>query len=218
MSLLKRRQDPPRFNNYKQYKPYLREDFTYTCVYCTIHENELGGPRIFGVEHFRPKDNPTRPEFKELETVYTNLLYACGVCNSFKKEDWPCDDPIVEGKGYIDPCDHDYDEHFVQTADCQIEGLSPVATYMIERLHLNRRQLQKLRQIRKQEEELHQKFMNLYQQVLSAIETSLNDKTLSAHAHITLQMSREIFLVERQDRQQLWKTRWDPLVELEDYR
>jgi hypothetical protein len=218
MTLLKRRQNPPHFDDYKQYKPYLREDFSYACVYCAVHENELGGPRIFGVEHFRPKNNPAQPEFRALVTVYYNLMYACSVCNSFKREDWPSDDPINEGKGYIDPCEHDYDDHFVQTSDFQVKGLSPVADYMIERLHLNRRQLQKLREIRKREEELHHKFMKLYQEVLSAIEVSLKDETLPDHARITLQMSREIFLIEQQSRQELWGSRWQPLFDLNDYR
>ncbi len=213
MTLLKRRPDPPIFNDYRQYKPHLREDFLYACVYCTIHENEFGGPRNFDVEHFRPKS-----KFEALVTVYTNLLYACGVCNSFKKDDWPSNDPVNDGKGYLDPCEHDYDNHFIQTDDFQIQGLSKVAQYIIERLHLNRPQLQKLRQRRRREEELYHKSMQLYRERLLEIDTLLGKQELPDSVYGFLQEFRKNILAEQIATQESWQKRWNPLVGLEDYR
>src|SRR5262249_34904582 len=136
MAVLHRRSSVPMYVSYQQYKRYLREDFLYACVYCTVHENEFGGHRHFHVDHYRPKTL-----FPELLTVYSNLIYSCGVCNSFKLDDWPSDDPLTHGRGYIDPCEHDYQEHFREKGEGIVEGISSAAIYMIERLHLNRRQL-----------------------------------------------------------------------------
>ena len=55
MPKLSRRQIVPLLSAYQAYKQFLREDFQYRCVYCSIHENEYGGPRNVTVEHFRPK-------------------------------------------------------------------------------------------------------------------------------------------------------------------
>ena len=215
MTLLKRRSDTPEFSDYQQYKPYLRVDFTFACVYCTTHENEFGGPRSFGIDHFRPK---SKTEFRALVNVYTNLLYACSVCNSFKLDDWPSNDPINEGKGYLDPCQHDYANHFVQTPDFRVDGLSQVAHYMIERLHLNRPQLRKLRQRRKQEEELYQRAMLSYQDDLLRIEALLSEKDLPDQVHNILQKFHDTILAEQQARQEAWLRRWEPLFNLDDYR
>ncbi len=215
MTLLKRRPNPPQFSEYQQYKPYLREDFIFACVYCATHENEFGGPRNFGIDHFRPK---SKAEFKALISVYANLLYACNVCNSFKLDDWPSDDPIKEGKGYLDPCEHDYEHHFVQMPDFGIKGLSQVANYMIERLHLNRPQLRKLRQRRKQAEELYKLAMLSLQENLSRIEVLLNEKNLTDQAYVALQKFHNEILAEQQSQQETWQRRSEPLFSLDDYR
>lgn len=160
MPKLSRRQSVPQFNAYQPYKQYLREDFQYCCVYCAIHENEYGGPRGFTVEHFRPKSI-----FAHLVNDYQNLLYGCNVCNPFKGNDWPSDNPLLDGVGYLDPCEHDYDDHF-RLHEFEIEGLTRPAMYMIERLHLNRRQLIKLRQRRWDEERIHlQTVQELHEQL-----------------------------------------------------
>lgn len=76
MAIIVRRENPPQFTDSSKYKRYLRRDFTYRCVYCTIHEREHGGYRSFHVEHFRPKS-----KFPLLSTTYTNLMYSCNFCN-----------------------------------------------------------------------------------------------------------------------------------------
>jgi uncharacterized protein (TIGR02646 family) len=164
MAIFVRRADIPRLDDFQQYKVYLRQDFQYVCVYCRVHENELGGPRIFAVEHFRPKKR-----FPELITNYTNLLYACAVCNSFKKEDWHDGDPLTCHKGYLNPCDYDYDEYFTRTADHKLEGTIAIAQYMIKRLRLNRRQLVKLRHLRAEDKQDFDDFMQLCEEVIERI-------------------------------------------------
>ena len=209
MPRLIRRTDVPHYTDYKHYKAYIRIDLKYACAYCQIHENEFGGPRNFHVEHYRP-----RSLFRHLETAYTNLVYGCCVCNSFKSNDWPSDDPIADGVGYLDPCEHDYDEHFVQR-QFRLIGLSAVATYMVERLHLNRVQLCKLREQRALEAERYSVFCRLFEITLRHLKGQIN--TLN-------DIDREVSIQEIAELKTLFEkhvnrfaARWEPQIEMEDY-
>jgi len=51
-----RRHGPRGYKNYQDYKPFLRDDFTFRCVYCL--ERETWYPNrdaSFSVDHFEPK-------------------------------------------------------------------------------------------------------------------------------------------------------------------
>jgi uncharacterized protein (TIGR02646 family) len=142
-----------KFKKYRLYRPWVRRTFKGKCAYCDTHEIELGGMRYFDLDHFVPRDVD-----KTLENVYSNLLYACDVCNRLKDNDWHYGDPLVTGRGYLDPCKHDYDLHFKYLDDGNVEGLTSVAHYMIERLHLNRGFVVNLRLTRIQKRKLLQKY------------------------------------------------------------
>ena len=75
-----RKHDPAGYKNYQDYKPWLRDEFTFRCVYCL--ERELWYPdrhASFSADHVEPqKDAPLRVR------EYTNLVYSCTRCNSFK--------------------------------------------------------------------------------------------------------------------------------------
>lgn len=213
MALRVRRTNAPKQKNYQGYKRYLREDFRYICVYCEIHENENGGPRFFTVEHFRPKSR-----FPALRTDYANLLYACSVCNSFKGNDWPTDDPLGDGKGYLDPCEHDYDQHFTYSADFLVEGKTPVARYMIASMHLNRPMMQKIRQSRREEEELHQQFVELFERNLALLAAALQDAELPVGERRQLEHELERLRRQYERRHEAWNRRWQPLFGMDDYR
>lgn len=75
----KRRHQPPQFKKYQQYKPWLRDEFVFTCVYCLSRETWNRNSNVYGVEHFRAKSS-----FKEGIVDYNNLLYACNDCNRIK--------------------------------------------------------------------------------------------------------------------------------------
>lgn len=119
------------FRNYKKYRPFIRRSCK--CVYCLIHESELGGPKFFTIDHLIPQSVDA-----SLVSVYANLLYACDECNSFKGNDWCDGDPISTGRGYLDPCVYDYDDHFRLEHTGKIRGSTKIAFYMIEHLWLNR--------------------------------------------------------------------------------
>jgi|GEM_PF-914361 len=127
------RVEAPPFKNYRKFKPYIRRSCKCKCVYCFIHESELGGPKFFSIDHFVPQSADA-----SLINVYENLLYACDECNSFKGNDWHYGDPISIERGYLDPCKHDYNNHFRLEDTGKIKGLTKIAFYMIEYLWLNR--------------------------------------------------------------------------------
>lgn len=130
----------PKLMSYRGYRKYLRLTFSCRCAFCTIHEGDLGGLRFFTIEHLVPQSRDTT-----LQHQYSNLLYACDECNALKGGDWHTGDPVITGRGYLDPCVHDYDLYFKVWNDGVMEGLAPVADYMIEHLWLNRRFLITLR-------------------------------------------------------------------------
>jgi hypothetical protein len=133
----------PKNGTYRDWKSALAKEASYNCVYCCIHESKFGGQRNFHVEHFRPKST-----FPQFENSYGNLFYACGICNSFKGNDWPAE-PISGNLtiiAYPDPSELDYG-NLLQTD--VLTGLVvsrfPAGKYIIEKLYLNRPQMVTLR-------------------------------------------------------------------------
>jgi len=136
-----RQHHPPYSKDYTKYKPYLRQDFSYRCAYCTIHEGEFGGLRNFVVEHFRP-----RWKFPELECEYINLYYACSICNNCKGKHWPSDEDIAKGLRFAEPCEEDiYEVHFGEQDDGYLKSLTLCGDYTITHIRLNRLHLVRLR-------------------------------------------------------------------------
>jgi uncharacterized protein (TIGR02646 family) len=218
MPIVIRKENPPQLTHYQGYKTYLRRDFDYSCVYCTIHENEFGGFRSFHVEHFRPKG---LPRFAHLIVTYSNLMYACCVCNSFKGNDWPTnsDEAIGkhDGKGYLDPCEYDYYEHFTVSTDFHIQGLSTTAQYMVERLHLDRKQLQKIRRHRSVEPRHYENIKYLYENTLRKQKDYLSTKSASQDKE---QLEKDLALLQENFEKHIekWHRRLEPMFDLDDYR
>jgi len=198
----------PRYSQYQRYKGRLRLDFDYRCAYCGIHEAEWGGHRHFQVEHLRP-----RKLFPWLQAEYTNLLYACDVCNCHKGCDWPTDDPTPNTRGYLDPCQYDLDKFFAVRQDGTVEAQGEAARYMAEALYLNRPQLKELRVKRRLEEELHARFLQLFAEV-EAKAAALRDE--SARERVLRKLIVQLIAVYRQHLQNIWENRSKPPYELYD--
>lgn len=62
-------------DDYKKYKPHLDRTLGLYCSYCEEHI-----PVSLHIEHIQ-----SRNQHSELETEWTNLLFACGKCNGTKK-------------------------------------------------------------------------------------------------------------------------------------
>ena len=133
-----RRKPPQRtcdkkYKNYRRYKEHLQADFNRRCGYCDITEDVIGA--VFQIDHFAPKDR-----FGDLETEYSNLVYACPSCNRSKWDDWPmkAHSPSHDGsRGYVDPCNEEYDEHLERKNCGTIVGKTPVGVYMRHKLKLH---------------------------------------------------------------------------------
>lgn len=215
MAKLVRRQNPPVYTDYPKYKPILRQEFNYRCIYCDIHENEHGGPRHFGVEHFRPK---SIPRFSHLICVYANLFYACNICNSFKSNQWPSDNPLTDGKGFLDPCEYDYDEHFLLNETNHLVGLTAVGAYMIEILHLNRAQLVKLRNSRDKDDTEYFETLEYLETLLSQAKRALVGNNIDGEVKTEWQKICDITTARKKRIEENWTKRYQPKFDLADFR
>jgi 5-methylcytosine-specific restriction endonuclease McrA len=75
----KRRHGPQGYEDATTYRPWLRDEFAFRCVYCLLREQWGRVTGEYDVEHFRPQVNSP-----ELGVTYDNLLYACHTCNLLK--------------------------------------------------------------------------------------------------------------------------------------
>jgi hypothetical protein len=74
-----RRHGPRGYANYASFRPWLRDEFQFRCVYCLAREQwgRVGGH--FALDHFLPVANHPAQV-----TDYDNLIYACSTCNATK--------------------------------------------------------------------------------------------------------------------------------------
>ncbi|HEV3115460.1 MAG TPA: HNH endonuclease [Gemmataceae bacterium] len=75
-----RRHGPLGYADYASYRPWLRDEFSFRCVYCLLREQWGRVRGLFDLDHFQPAAN--RPD---LALDYDNLLYTCATCNSIKR-------------------------------------------------------------------------------------------------------------------------------------
>jgi uncharacterized protein (TIGR02646 family) len=125
------------YARYTSYKTFLREDFNKRCGYCDERDVIYGGVRVFHIDHFRPQKH-----FPHRENDYNNLVYACPYCNGGKSDDWPSgteEHSVLEGRGYIDPCDTDFNNHFERHNNGRIRPKTDVGNYMFKQLKLGLR-------------------------------------------------------------------------------
>lgn len=125
---------------YSDWKTELSIEGFHQCVYCTISETSFGGIRNFHVEHYKPKGIP---KFASLKDVFSNLFYACAICNTFKSDDWPAD-PVDDCSidCFPNPSVKSYGELFtVDRSAALINGRNVTGTYILHKLYLNRPQL-----------------------------------------------------------------------------
>ena len=77
-----RRHGPKGYSGYESYRPWLRDEFSFRCVYCLRREQWGRVTGEFAIDHFLPSaHHPGRAG------EYDNLLYACASCNLAKGDD-----------------------------------------------------------------------------------------------------------------------------------
>lgn len=73
---LERRHGPDGYKDYLSYRPWLRDEFSFRCVYCLVRERWGRVTGEFDLDHFIPQVQEPAKAVK-----YANLLYACHTCN-----------------------------------------------------------------------------------------------------------------------------------------
>ena len=117
-----RKHGPQGYATYETYKPWLRDEFVFRCVYCLTRERWYpNGQACFGVDHFVP-----RISAPDRICDYDNLMYCCVRCNSFKQDNMP-----------LDPCRIVMSEHIGIRDDGTIEAKTPQAHEHIQILGLD---------------------------------------------------------------------------------
>jgi hypothetical protein len=108
--------------SYQAYKPWLRDEFEFRCVYCLTREVwRDDGHNAFTIDHVLPKSS-----HPDLACVYDNLVYACSRCNTLKSVK----------TGLPDPCRTTLARHVKQRSGHFI-ALTPLGRRVIEYLKLN---------------------------------------------------------------------------------
>jgi hypothetical protein len=120
-----RKHGPAGYTDFTTYKPWLRDDFHFRCVYCLERERWYpSGHAAFSVEHVLPKG---APDNLALICAYENLVYACNRCNSVKQ------DHLL-----LDPCATPLAEHLRVSDDGSISGLTAQGQRLVRLLGLNK--------------------------------------------------------------------------------
>ena len=107
-----RRHGPAGWRDYQRYRPWLRDEFSFRCVYCLDREVWRDMRGAMQIDHFEPQ--VLQPN---LTSDYTNLLYLCPACNGLKRTSLlpdPCTTPLgscleVHSDGRIDAVDGNND-------------------------------------------------------------------------------------------------------------
>ena len=138
--------DDEYYANHQEYRQEIRQDCLGRCVYCDLHENDLGGKTNMQIDHFRPTG-----KFRDLANDPHNLVWSCATCNNKKSDHWPAlgtNDTFVGNEGFIDPFEENRLDYFEVRRDGAIMPLKPPAKYIEILLGLNRSFPKRTRRLR----------------------------------------------------------------------
>ena len=78
-SWTERTHGPAGYSSYESFRPWLRDEFTFRCIYCLKREKWGQVTGEFEIDHFQPQTLAP-----ELNLDYANLVYSCRRCNAVK--------------------------------------------------------------------------------------------------------------------------------------
>lgn len=116
-------------------KILLAQRFNYACGYCGTTEIEVGA--TLTVDHFQPSS-------QDGADAIENWVYSCFACNIFKGDYWPQNDDFA----LLRPLEDDFSLHWRQMEDGSLVPLTDRGRFHIEKLHLDRPQLENKRRER----------------------------------------------------------------------
>jgi hypothetical protein len=127
--LIVRRHAPGGYERPIGYRPWLRDEFSFRCVFCLQRETWIAGD--LQVEHFEPA-----ALVPERILDYSNLLYACHVCNGKKG-----------AQSIPDPCRELTREDIALGDEGRLIGRTEAARAVIAAVGLNSKRLCKFREM-----------------------------------------------------------------------
>ncbi|MBN1909418.1 MAG: hypothetical protein JW818_06745 [Pirellulales bacterium] len=119
-----RRHGPAGYSDYSSYRDWLRDEFTFRCVFCLHREQWYGRPGTFDIEHFTPVSVDPLGKCE-----YINLFYACSTCNTAKSN-------LL---GVPNPCTIAFGDCLRIRTDGEIEPLNEDGKKLLDVLRLNNR-------------------------------------------------------------------------------
>jgi len=126
-----RRHGPGGWKDYQKYRPWLRDEFEFRCVYCLDRERWRDMRTPLQIDHFLPQT--MKPD---LACDYTNLVYLCPACNQLKR------DSILP-----DPCAVALGDSLRVYEDGRIEGLDSHGEILVQKLALDTKTARERRRI-----------------------------------------------------------------------
>jgi hypothetical protein len=126
-----RKHGPSGYKNYESYRDWLRDEFSFRCVFCLNREQWGVGLGVWDIDHLMP-----RSLFPLGECLYENLLYACRQCNLNKN------DHLAP-----DPCQIAFGDCLVVHDDGAINALNEAGELLIKNLRLNNQDYTRFRQL-----------------------------------------------------------------------
>ena len=125
----RRRHGPYGYENYDRYRPWLRDEFVFRCVFC-LYREQWPSTQTWEIDHLLPKK-----KHPEKQRAYENLLYLCRRCNGNKS------DKLVP-----DPCRVALGRCVRVHADGQIVALNRSGRLLIKALRLDNYAYTKMRE------------------------------------------------------------------------
>jgi hypothetical protein len=117
----RRRHGPGGYAQSARYRPWLRDEFAFRCVYCLKREQWGVVRGTYHLDHFRAQAHQPHAA-----RDYDNLLYACASCNTAK------------GDAEVpDPCACMLNGHVTVDESGEMHGATPDARRVIGKLGLN---------------------------------------------------------------------------------
>lgn len=138
----------------------VRQRANFACEFCGISETDAGGELV--IDHFQPIA-------KAGSDSLDNLLYCCPRCNLYKVDYWPAtsnEPPLWNPRR--EPASH----HFFELDDGTLHALTPIGSFTLQRLRLNRRPLVAHR-LRKREEASTIRLLTRYRDLVRVLEPML---------------------------------------------
>jgi len=179
------------FSSYREYKLEIREDCQGRCVYCDLHENELGGMEHMTLDHFRP-----RSLYTKLEHEPTNLVWSCRICNERKGNVWPAIGTkhtfVIHG-GFVDPFMEDLHEYFDVTKEGALIARKHPAKFMIRQMKLNRAGARASRKKRRLEYENREESLQFLAHAIRQLDNALDHPDLPEGLQAALRSQRDEF-------------------------